>query len=130
MLCVRAHTRSRAMSEELWRSQLVREVPSCQAVESHLGETPAQTVTREALEECGLIILPSSELGRAVELVHSPAEQRYFEKRCIFLCAIVEGVAGIPSDADHQVTWLPPAVAITRMAHRSHAWAVQLWVNS
>jgi len=93
------------------------------------AETVEQAVIREVREECGLIVRAGEEVGRAIELVHSSREQRHFEKRSIFLLATAEGVAGSPSEADHQLEWLSPAVAVTKMAHRSHAWAVEQWAS-
>ena len=49
------------------------------------GETPEDTIEREALEECGLIVRPGVWAVRAVQFVFSEPERTHFEKRSTFM---------------------------------------------
>jgi len=88
------------------------------------GETPAQAVARETLEECGLVVRPEGELGRAVQLAYSVKERRYYEKRSVFFRAVVEG-QGVAVEVDHRLVWLEPSAAAAQMSHESHAWVLR-----
>jgi 8-oxo-dGTP diphosphatase len=88
-----------------------------------LGETPEQTVEREAREECGLLLESRAIAGRAVEIVYSAEEDVCFEKRGTFIEADVIGMT-LPAEVDHELIWLDPIQAIKSLSHESHCWAV------
>src|SRR5215475_4773817 len=44
------------------------------------GETPDETIIREGLEECGFVLKPGAQIGRAMEICYSREEGEYFEK--------------------------------------------------
>ena len=93
------------------------------------GEDAAAAVVREAREECGLDIVPGEEVGRADEVVHAAAEGTWFEKRGSFLAATVAAHGVAPGEADHALAWLAPAEAAATLAHASHRWAVERWME-
>jgi len=88
------------------------------------GETPDEAVVREAHEECGLLVRADGEIARAIQFSYSKTEHCYFEKRIVFLRALLEGTTAA-LEADHELVWLPPATAAERMWHESHAWALK-----
>lgn len=88
------------------------------------GETPEQTVNREAQEECGLVLQPLSRIGQAIEICYSIADQAYYEKDSVFIEARVVGTAAA-SEPDHRLLWLNPNDAIAALSHGSHRWAVE-----
>jgi 2-polyprenyl-3-methyl-5-hydroxy-6-metoxy-1,4-benzoquinol methylase/8-oxo-dGTP pyrophosphatase MutT (NUDIX family) len=90
-------------------------------------ETPEETITRETREECGLVVEPGSRIGKAVEIVHSPAQNTCFEKPSVFMSAELL-FAGPSSEPDHELIWLDPAVAIAVLSHESHRWAVRQFI--
>jgi 8-oxo-dGTP pyrophosphatase MutT (NUDIX family) len=90
-----------------------------------MAESPEEAAVRETHEECGLRISLSGRIGVADELVFAADEGKYYRKRCVFFLAeIVEQVgAGEP---DHELIWLAPEAAATRLRHESQRWAVSI----
>lgn len=93
------------------------------------GETPEQTVQREAQEECGLVLKPLSQIGQAVEICYSVADDAYYEKDSVFIEADVVGKSRA-TELDHQLFWMSTAETIAALSHGSHRWAVQRLINS
>ena len=93
------------------------------------GETPGAAVVREVLEECGLEVRIGTWSIRAVDFVYSPTEHTHFEKQSTFVDAHPSGRHATPTEPDHELEWLPPQVAMATLAHPSHRWAVQQWLN-
>lgn len=86
-------------------------------------ESAEETAVREALEECGLRILPGASIGIADELVFAEDEGRYYRKRCsFFLAKAIEQTDA--REPDHELLWLAPEDAIARLRHESQRWAV------
>jgi len=93
------------------------------------GESPSAAVAREVLEECGLEVRTGAWSVRAVDFVYSSTEHTHFEKRSTFLDAHPTGRRTDAREPDHQLEWLPPQVAMATLAHPSHRWAVQQWLD-
>ena len=88
------------------------------------GETPEQTVDREAQEECGLVLKPLSRIGQAMEICYSVEDKVHYEKDSIFIEANVIGTI-TPTEVDHQLLWLAVDEAIALLSHGSHKWALE-----
>ena len=93
------------------------------------GETSRAAVVREVLEECGLAVRVGSWTVRAVDFVYSPTEQTHFEKRSTFVDAHASGPRIAPQEPDHVLEWIPPRTAAASLAHPSHRWAVEQWLE-
>jgi 8-oxo-dGTP diphosphatase len=91
------------------------------------GETPQQAIRREALEECGLAIQPGAWVLRAIQFVYSEPEKTYFEKRCIFLDAVIVGSDSTQCEVDHELVWAGAEEAARILSHESQRWAVEQW---
>jgi 8-oxo-dGTP diphosphatase len=91
------------------------------------GETPEETVRREVLEECGLLIRPGACVARAIQFVYSEPERTHFEKRSIFIEGAIIGHGPPPLEKDHELVWLDAEQAAQSLSHQSHGWAVELW---
>jgi 8-oxo-dGTP diphosphatase len=88
------------------------------------GETPEQTIVREGREECGFILQPRTELGRAMEICYSAEEKEYFEKDSFFIAAEIVG-RGAQTELDHELLWMIADSAREALSHGSHRWAIQ-----
>ncbi len=91
------------------------------------GETPAQAVLREAVEEVGLIVRTGLWEIQAVQFTYSESDRAHYEKWSTFLDAVVEAVAHSGTEADHELVWMAPATAAEVLASESHRWAVESW---
>lgn len=87
------------------------------------GESAIDTLKREVLEECGLVVEVGRPIGVADEFVFAVDEGRHFCKRCSFFSANV-AAPGSPVEPDHQLIWLAPVEAMANLTHDSHRWAV------
>jgi 8-oxo-dGTP diphosphatase len=87
------------------------------------GEPPDKAAIREAKEECGLDIEVGEFIGIADELVYASDEEKHYRKRCSFFLAKVSGTSG-KGEPDHELHWLSPREAESRLSHESQRWAV------
>lgn len=92
-------------------------------------EAPEDAVVREVREECGLNVLVGSWSVRAVDFVYSLTEYTHFEKRSTFVDARSHGPRIPAHELDHELLWVAPRDAIGRLAHPSHRWAVERWLE-
>lgn len=89
------------------------------------GETAAEAVARETREECGLLVRPKRELGRAVQLVHSRGGELTFEKMSEFWWAELVKERVADPEPGNELVWLLAVEARGRMFHESQAWALE-----
>jgi 8-oxo-dGTP diphosphatase len=87
------------------------------------GESPEAAAVREARDECGLRIELGPLIGVADELVFADEEGKHYRKRCAFFFGRVVGRADA-KETDHELLWLSPRDAMTRLAWGSQRWAV------
>lgn len=92
------------------------------------GETVAEALRREALEECGFRISLGAWTARAVQFAYSASEKAHFEKRCSFLECTVESVDRTLLHPGHELLWVPGSSAAGLLTHESHGWAVAQWI--
>jgi len=91
------------------------------------GETPQEAITREALEECGLIIQPGTPVVRAIQFVYAEQEKTHFEKRSIFLDGVIVGFDSKCCEPDHELVWVEAGEATRILSHESQRWVVDQW---
>lgn len=91
------------------------------------GETPEETIKRETLEECGLLVRLGAWTLHAIQFTYSVSESTHFEKRSSFIEGVVEYIFRTGSQADHELVWVKPATAAEICSHQSHCWAVEQW---
>ncbi len=82
------------------------------------GESPEQNLLRELMEECGLRTNSYNFVTSATQYLHAVGEG-YFAKRCDYFLVEVMGL-GESSEDDHEVCWIDPGEALSRLHHESH----------
>jgi 8-oxo-dGTP diphosphatase len=93
------------------------------------GEDASMAVVREFGEETGLVIRPTTELGRADQFLRNTEGQTYNNRSTLFRVETVSSDPRLKIEDDHELVWLEPLAAIGRLRHDSHAWAVALWLR-
>lgn len=94
------------------------------------GEDVTAAILREAVEECGLLVLPGDWSVRAVQFAWSSSMGTHLEKRSTFVDGTVTGPAPTTAEPGHEVFEVDPATAAQRLSHESHRWAVEQWLAS
>lgn len=85
------------------------------------GETAEEAITRETFEERGLAIRPAVWMIRALQFVYSDPEKTHFEKRSVFIEALVEKAGPVRLETDHRLEWVSVATAIQSLSHAKAA---------
>ena len=91
------------------------------------SETSQETIIRETLEECGLIIQFHAWAVRAIQFVYSGREKTHFEKRSTFRDGVIVGFDSTRGETDHELVWVKPEEATRILSHESQRWAVEQW---
>jgi 8-oxo-dGTP diphosphatase len=94
------------------------------------GETSEAAVVREFGEETALVVQVGRLLGRANQYMVKSDGQPANNISTLFEAEITGEDAGLKIEADHELVWLDPLEAITRLRHESHAWAVAAWLRA
>ncbi len=94
------------------------------------GEDDAAALVREFGEETALEVAPVRLLGRARQYLVKTDGQAANN-----LCALFEAEAtgqdsALKIEADHELVWVEPLVALQRLRHDAHAWAVTAWLRA
>lgn len=89
------------------------------------GESEAQAMSREALEECGNDARILRPIGRADQRC-TTRSGRFFNKRCTYVEAeFGPGPFSAPTEPEHVLLWLDPAAALEHLTLESDVWALQ-----
>lgn len=92
-------------------------------------ESEAEALVREFIEETGLTVRPVSRLVEVAQYFRKSDGTPLNNRGGVW---IAEPVAFDPAarvEADHQLVWLDPLEALTRLRHPAHAWAVTCWLR-
>ncbi|HUE85180.1 MAG TPA: GNAT family N-acetyltransferase [Vicinamibacterales bacterium] len=90
-------------------------------------ETSDTALVREVQEECALHVRVVTNLGDAIQFVHSARNAAHYEKRSNFVGAEVLGASAGPPE--HVTRWLSPPDALGAVTYESHAWAIRRWAR-
>jgi 8-oxo-dGTP diphosphatase len=94
------------------------------------GEDEEQALRREFGEETGLLVRAGRRVAAAEQYMIS-AHSEPFLSQGAFFEAILEGERPeLKIEHDHELVWAPPAGALAKLRHGSHAWAVTAWLRS
>tara|TARA_R110000868_G_scaffold218004_1_gene468157 strand:+ start:33084 stop:33572 length:489 start_codon:yes stop_codon:yes gene_type:complete len=92
------------------------------------GETECEALAREFCEETGWTVRPGALVTRAEQLTITRTGERRRNQSGFFLCERLEMTGGKIED-DHELVWLDPHEALTRLRHEAAAWAVTQWLR-
>lgn len=90
-------------------------------------EDEAAALMREFVEETGLTIWPTRLFGRAGQFWVSKGEPR--NSLATFYEVELSADDANPTEPDHKLLWMEPTVAVLKMRHDSHAWAITCWLR-
>ena len=88
------------------------------------GETPEETLRREAREECGFSVRVLRAIGVADEFIYSAAEESFFRKRGTFFEAAVEAGPRVAPEPGHELRWVARDDACALLSLESQRWAL------
>jgi 8-oxo-dGTP diphosphatase len=90
-----------------------------------LDESPSNAAIRNTLEEAGLTIEVTGQIGAVDQYMCISEEVGWVLEECTLSLARRSGTIRHPVEAGHVLGWLDPAEAMGRLHHESHAWAVE-----
>lgn len=96
--------------------------------EVEAGETDAQTLSRELLEEFGIRVHMGAKLGRAAEYFYSHHRATaFYHPATFYACRDIEVVAP-PLEDFNTLMLMPIAAAAAELKRPTHRWAVARWL--
>ncbi|MBD3835116.1 NUDIX domain-containing protein [Brevundimonas sp.] len=87
-------------------------------------ETEAQALVREFVEETGLSVRAVQRITEAGQYFLKTTGEALNNVGGYWTADIVSENPEAKQEPDHTLTWLDPAVALSRLRHDAHAWAV------
>jgi 8-oxo-dGTP diphosphatase len=94
------------------------------------GEDDAQAMVREFGEETGLKIRPGALVVRARQRFRQTDGSPVNNHSGHYLVEVIGEDPALKIEEDHELVWLAPQEALTRLRHDSHAWAVLSWLRA
>ena len=94
------------------------------------GETAGEAAARECGEEAGLVVTvdPSPFLRADHYFLHNDGVVR--NTRGAFFVGWMTGKnLNLKIEADHELVWMEPEVALVQLDRDSHAWALACWLR-
>ena len=93
------------------------------------GETAREALRREFIEETGWSVEPLAVVTAARQFTHSLSNGEYRDNRSLYYACRLGRFTGEKIEADHELVWLDPHAALTRLRHEAAAWAVTAWLR-
>ncbi len=94
------------------------------------GEDDPAALVREFGEETALKVRPRRLLGRARQYLVKTDGQAANNLCALFEAEVMGEDPALKIEADHELVWLAPVVALQRLRHDAHAWAVTAWMRA
>lgn len=93
-------------------------------------ETEPQALIREFAEETGLRVQPLARLGEAAQRFRKTDGSPVNNIGGFWTVEVLDHDPSVQCEDDHELVWLDPLFALTRLRHQAHAWAVALWLRA
>ncbi len=94
------------------------------------GEDDAAALVREYGEETGLKVRPVRLLGRVRQYLVKTDGQTANNLCALFAAEVVGEDAALKIEADHELVWAEPLLALQALRHDAHAWALTAWLRA
>ena len=94
------------------------------------GESPIAALHREVFEETGWHIARPRRLGAFRRFTYMPEYDLWAEKLCTLYVATPVLKIGDPLEPDHEVIWMPPELAATRLGGAGDRAFVRGYIRS
>jgi 8-oxo-dGTP diphosphatase len=89
------------------------------------GETHADALKRELMEETGYQVSLLAEIGAAVDYIKAAREKKYYQIRSKFYRVQLDSKLGEGVENDHRLVWLVQEEALKLLTRQSQVWVVQ-----
>ncbi len=92
-------------------------------------ETESEALVREFLEETGLTVRPIARIAEAAQFFRKSTGEPLNNAGGFWTAERLSHDPAAKVEADHELVWLDPAVALASLRHDAHAWAVAAWLR-
>ncbi|WP_339871034.1 NUDIX domain-containing protein [uncultured Brevundimonas sp.] len=92
-------------------------------------ETEPEALIREFTEETGLTVRPVARLVEVAQYFRKSDGTPLNNRGGVWTAEQVAFDPAARVEADHELVWLDPVVALSSLRHEAHAWAVALWLR-
>lgn len=92
-------------------------------------ETEVQALVREFVEETGLNVTPLNRIAEAGQYHLKSNGEPLYNVGGFWTASVVAENPDAKCEDDHTLVWLEPTVALSRLRHDAHAWAVAVWLR-
>src|SRR5690606_25055932 len=93
-------------------------------------ESEQQALVREFAEETGLIVQPEDRLAEAAQYFLRTDGSPVNNTGGFWTVRVTGFDASTQCEPDHELVWLDPLDAVSRLRHEAHAWAVVKWLRA
>jgi 8-oxo-dGTP diphosphatase len=92
-------------------------------------ETEVEALVREFVEETGLGVTPMNRIAEAGQYHLKSNGEPLYNVGGFWTASVVAENPDAKCEDDHTLVWLEPTVALSRLRHDAHAWAVAVWLR-
>lgn len=92
-------------------------------------ETEVEALVREFVEETGLSVTPLNRIAEAGQYHLKSTGEPLYNVGGFWTATVTAENPEAKCEDDHTLVWLDPTVALSRLRHDSHAWAVAVWLR-
>lgn len=92
-------------------------------------ETEVEALVREFVEETGLSVQPLNRIAEAGQFHLKSTGEPLYNVGGFWTASVTGETPEAKCEDDHTLVWLDPTVALSRLRHDAHAWAVAVWMR-